>query len=376
MPLMLPATSASTRSVVGVADEVFAALRGTSTWFPAARSVVLVVVDGLGAISLRSHAGHARHLASAMGRKDVAQTVFPTTTAAALTSILTGVWPGRHGLVGYRVRDSRRDVLINQLTDWEAAGLDPVQWQAAPTVFERAGEEGRAAFAVGVPAYADTGFTRAVLRGAAFVSAQTPQERVAAAYELAAQHPGALVYCYLPECDKAGHKDGLASDRWIAALETIDAALAQPAPAGVGVVVTSDHGMLDVPAHRHVILPEGASCFEGVRHVGGEPRMLHVYLEPDVAPEAVAVRWQAELDGLADVGTKREAIGAGLFGPLVTAASASRIGDLLVIARGSRAVYDGRSEDQRAQGMIGQHGALTPEERQVPLIGLGAFARP
>jgi hypothetical protein len=35
--------------------------------------------------------------------------------------------------------------------------------------------------------------------------------------------------------------------------------------------------------------------------------------------------------------------------------------------------YDGTAEDQRSRGMIGQHGALTPEERQVPYIRRGAF---
>jgi len=38
-------------------------------------------------------------------------------------------------------------------------------------------------------------------------------------------------------------------------------------------------------------------------------------------------------------------------------------------------VYDGTAADQRGRGMIGQHGGLTPEERQVPLLRFGAFAR-
>ena len=50
-------------------------------------------------------------------------------------------------------------------------------------------------------------------------------------------------------------------------------------------------------------------------------------------------------------------------------------GDVLAIARGTWAVYDGTAADQRGRGMVGQHGALTPEERQVPVIRLGAFSR-
>lgn len=370
---MLPPESSAARSIAGVADDLFAALRGESTTLPRAESVVLVLIDGLGAISLRAHAGHARALTAGMAKKDIAHSVFPSTTAAALTSLLTGVWPGEHGLVGYRVLDPARGILVNQLTGWESEGLDPATWQSAPTVFERAGAEGRPSYAVGVAAYAASGFTRATLRGAEFIAAQTPAERVEVAYDLAERHPGSLVYCYLPEVDKAGHRYGVDSAQWVAALEEIDAALSVRVPPGVGVLVTSDHGMVDVPAHRQIVLE--AEHLGGVRLIGGEPRMLHVYVDPDVDAAEIASRWSSDLDGRADVGTRQEAIDSGLFGRTVTDAAASRIGDLLVVSRGNHAVYDGTAQDQRNRGMVGQHGGLTPEERQVPLLRFGAFTR-
>lgn len=369
---MLPSAPPSTRSVVGVADDLCAALRGESAALPRAESAVLVVIDGLGAVSLRGHAGHARSLTAAMTKKDIAQTVFPTTTAAALTSLTTGVWPGEHGLVGYRVRDPERDVLVNQLSGWETDGLDPLSWQGAPTVFERASAAGRETFAVGLSAYAHSGFTRATLRGATFVPAATPEERVEVAYSLAEEHPGSLVYCYLPEVDKAGHKYGVASAEWVAALERIDGALALRIPPRVGVIVTSDHGMVDVPAHRQVVLE--AEHLAGIRHVGGEPRMLHLYTEPDIDAAQVTARLRRDLEGAADVLTRDEAVQAGLFGPVLHEQNRGRIGDMLVIATGARALYDGTAEDQRNRGMVGQHGALTPEETRVPFLRFGAFA--
>lgn len=356
-----------------MADDLLAAVRGESELLPRATSVVLVVIDGLGAISLRAHAGHARSLTSAMTKRDVGYSVFPSTTAAALTSILTGVWPGEHGLVGYRVLDSGRDLLVNQLTGWESEGLDPATWQMAPTVFERAASAGHGAFAVGLPAYAHSGFTRATLRGAEFSSAPSAADRVRRAYEIAEQNPGSFVYCYLPEVDKAGHKHGIASAEWVSALEDVDAALSASVPPGVGVVVTSDHGMVDVPSRRQVILDE--SHLGGVRHLGGEPRMLHAYAQSDADAGEIVARWSRDLEGIADVIGRADAVAAGLFGPVVTEEASSRIGDVLVIARGNGAVYDGTASDQRGRGMVGQHGGVTPEERQVPLIRLGAFAR-
>lgn len=357
-----------------MASDLIAALEGSDGALKPARSVVLVIVDGLGAIQLRAHAGHARHLTSGLGKKDVAHSVFPTTTAAALTSILTGLEPGDHGLVGYRVLDRERDRLVNQLSGWESDRIDPLLWQPEPTVFEQAVDAGHGAYAVGVAAYAHSGFTTATLRGAEFVAAQTAAERVAVAYQLAADAPGSLVYCYLPEVDKAGHKHGVDSAEWIAALEEIDAALSVTPPRQVGVLITADHGMIDVPAHRHVVLQEGDPRFDGVRHIGGEPRMLHVYLEENADAEGVVRTWRASSEGDADVVSRAEAVASGLFGASVTPAAASRIGDVLVISRGNKAFYDGTAADQRARGMIGQHGALTPEERQVPYIRRGAFA--
>lgn len=356
-----------------MADDVFAALRGASGALPRAESVVLVVIDGLGAIGLRAHAGHARNLTAHMAKRDVATSVFPSTTASALTSILTGAWPGEHGLMGYRVVDPGRDLLVNQLTGWESEGLDPATWQMAPTVFERAAATGHGAFAVGLAAYAQSGFTRATLRGADFRAEAHAAERVQLAYALAEQNRGSLVYCYLPEIDKAGHKHGMASAEWLTALEEVDAALAARVPGGVGVLVTSDHGMIDVPERRQIVLDE--THLRGIRHVGGEPRMIHAYLDPDADAASIIARWRSDLGGRADVASRGEAIAAGLFGPAVSDTAAARVGDLIAVPRGSGAIYDGTAADQRGRGMVGQHGGLTPEERQVPLIGLGAFAR-
>ncbi|MGO2746832.1 alkaline phosphatase family protein [Microbacterium sp.] len=375
MSLILPTAPVSARTISGVAADLLGALEHGDGPLPRARSVVLIVLDGLGAIQLRAHAGHARHLVAGAGKKDIAYSVFPTTTAAALTSLLTGVEPGLHGLVGYRVLDRSHDRLVNVLSGWESDGIDPLLWQPQPTVFETAVAAGHPAFAVGIPQYASSGFTRATLRGSTFVGAKSPAERVEIAYQLAIDNPGSLTYCYLPEVDKAGHKHGVDSAEWIAALEEVDHALARVVPKNVGVLITADHGMVDVPAHRHVVIDHGDERLDGVRHIGGEPRMLHVYLEADADAEAALSLWRRASEGDADVLSGAEAIAAGIYGPSVTAEAAARIGDLLVVSRGNKAFYDGTAKDQRARGMIGQHGALTPEERQVPYIRRGAFSQ-
>ncbi len=376
MSSSLPADPAAARSLTGVVTHMLASLAGADEWLPPAQSAIIFVVDGLGRSNLAARSGHARFLAGVMSKKDVAHTVFPSTTAAALTSLLTGVEPGTHGIVGYRLRIPGTDEAPNQLKGWESHGLDPLTWQRAEPLFARESRTGRPCFVVTKSEYANTGFTDPTLRGATFIGADDLDERVERAAEAAARHPGALVYLYAPELDSLGHRHGWESDEWSAGLERVDAAarrLSELVSPQTGVVVTADHGMVDVPRHRHLLLRDGDGLTDGVRVIGGEPRMLHLYAE---AGEAAAVHaaWLAGESSRSWVLTRDEAVQAGLFGP-TDPEVLPRIGDVLVAARAAIAYYDDRLRDKGPQRMVGQHGSITAEERIVPLIRLGAFAR-
>ena len=375
MTLSLPADPPRARSLTGVVPQLLAALSGSSDWFSPARSAIVFVVDGLGAQNLSARAGHARFLTAARSKRDVARTVFPSTTASALTSLLTGVPVGEHGIVGYRARIPGTDVVANQLKGWDEGLLDPFTWQRAEPILAREASAGRPCFVVSLPKFVGSGLTEATLRGAQMHTAASVGERVLIAAELAARHPGALVYVYAPDLDAVGHKHGWESDRWSAALERVDAAardLSTALPPTVGAVVTADHGMIDVPRHRQVLLADGDGLVDDVRHIAGEPRMLHLYAE-EGRSDRVLDAWRASESGRSWVVSRDEAIGAGLFGA-VDAAVTARIGDVLVAARTGVAYYDDRLADKAPQRMIGQHGSLTDQERQVPLIRLGAFA--
>ncbi|GAA5027127.1 alkaline phosphatase family protein [Microbacterium fluvii] len=374
MSLSLPADPPAARSLTALLPQLILALEGRSGWFAPASSAIVLVVDGLGAHNLAARSGHARFLAGAGGRRDTARTVFPSTTATALTSLLTGRAAGEHGIVGYRALEPGRDLVLNQLRGWDTDAL-PVTWQRAQPLLESEAAAGRPCFVVSKHEYAGTGFTEATMRGAQFHGARELDERMRLAAGLAQQHPGALIYLYAPELDAVGHKHGWESDRWTAALESVDAAvrlLAETADPGTGIVVTADHGMIDVPRHRQILLSDGDRLVAGVRHIGGEPRMLHLYAEPGAADDLLAA-WRAAESARSWVLGRGEAVEAGLFGD-VDPAVLPRIGDVLVAARAGVAYYDDRLDDKAPQKMVGQHGSLTGEERIVPLLRLGAFA--
>jgi len=302
MTISLPADPPGARSLTGVVPQVLAALEGRSDWFAPATSAIVLVADGLGAHNLSARAGHARFLSGIRTKRDVARTVFPATTAAALTSLLTGTPPGVHGLVGYRVLDPERDVTVNQLKGWDEGAIDPLTWQRAEPLMAREAAAGRPCFVVSKAVFTGSGFTAATLRGAQVLSAPTAAGRVLIAADLAARHPGALIYVYTSALDTAGHKHGWQSEQWSAALERVDAAvraLSNALPRGAGAVVTADHGMVDVPRHRQVLFGADDGLADGVRHVGGHGREVEQHLG-DVDPRdavdhrVVALRDQGE----------------------------------------------------------------------------------
>lgn len=127
---------------------------------------------------------------------------------------------------------------------------------------------------------------------------------------------------------------------------------------------------MDVPASSHVLVERGP-LLEGVRHLGGEPRCLQLHLEPGVDPDEVARRWIEAEGARAWIATRDEVAASGWFGE-VSPAAAERMGDVFVAARRTIAYY--AADDSSGRSMIGQHGSLTPEETQVPLLRFGALA--
>ncbi|WP_308214932.1 alkaline phosphatase family protein [Salinibacterium sedimenticola] len=341
------------------------------------RSAIVLLVDGLGSHMLAARAGHARTLS---GARDTRLTSgFPTTTACALATLTTGSPPGLHGIVGYTALEPRSRRILNQLNGWGET-LVPSEWQRSRTVFEQAAAEGIPSIAVGAARYEDSGFTEAVLRGAEYVIADRISDRLELAQVRLDEVGGGLAYVYVPELDQIAHKRGWESERWLAALEDLDGVvrsfIARVRP-GEGLLVTADHGMVDIPSHRHVLVDREPGLLDGVDRVAGEPRCLQLHFAEDLGGpdrEALVARWRQSEHARSWVVTRDEALKANWFGTSVDEAVVPRIGDLLVAARKRVAYYDSRTASDSALAMVGQHGSLTAEETIVPLIRLGAFA--
>lgn len=343
---------------------------------PAAKRICVVLADGLGRNLLKQKSAHTPFLRAVMqsgqGQVPVSlDSAFPSTTAASLASFGTGLAAGQHGMVGYDVLDPDQDQVVNMLGGWDA-GVDPELWQPFPTVFQRSAEHVDVT-TVSLPQFSDSAMTRAALRGGRYVTATTSHARTAAAAETMAGSGRSLMYFYVNELDKAGHRHGCQSPQWEHQLEELDATvkrLSETLPAGTTILLTADHGMLDVPESQRIDYAADPALVAGVRHTAGEPRMVHLYLEESEG-ESGRVRlleaWRARFGDRIWAFTRDEAIAAGLFGA-VRAEVVPRIGDVMIAARDALAFYDTRRVRPTALEVVGQHGSLTKAEREVPLV--------
>jgi hypothetical protein len=334
---------------------------------PTADHVVVVLLDGLGHHQLESRRGHAPFLRSI--ESDVITAGYPTTTAASLALFGTGEPSGRTGMTGYTARNPRTGELAN-LISWEGA-FEPGEWQILPSLLEEASNDGCRVTTLGRRKFAGSGLTHAVLRGGQFVGAERLADRIDVAIGVA-RDPG-VSYCYWGEIDAAGHHHGWASNEWVAALEDADREihrLARGLPRKAIMVVTADHGMVDVTGAKRWDIPDHPELERDVELVAGEPRALHLHISSRADAAVVASRWQEFLGHHAVVATRDEAKEARLFGDMMPDVE-SRIGDVVVAMAGRATVVDSRIQSSRSLGLIGVHGSLTPEELDVPLLLAG-----
>lgn len=332
--------------------------------------VAVVLVDGLGWQLLPELAGSAPLLASVLagetGRLTELTCTFPSTTPSSLVSLGTGAWPGQHGILGFTLNVPGTDRVLTHIAWRDDPPHD--EWQPLPTWFGRLRRSGIAARAVLPAAFIGSGLTDAAYRGARFRPTQPTDDYTTELADELNAAPG-LVYGYTADLDTAAHLFGIGSPRWHEAAVRVDALLTrlvEALPPDAALLVTADHGGLNVPPEARVDLDTDPRLGAGVRVVAGEPRVRYLHTEPGAAADVQAA-WTESLDGRARVYSREQAVATGMFGP-VDPAHLPRIGDVVVVCTGDAAVLATGHEPPETARLIGFHGGPTPAEMAIPLI--------
>jgi hypothetical protein len=331
-------------------------------WMPgpvqAARQVVVLVLDGLGWEQFVEFREHMPTLATFEGGPIT--TVVPSTTATALTSITTGLTPGEHGLVGYRM-DVGGEIL--NVLRWATEAGDARRKHEPRRVQPFAPFMGEPVPVVTKADFERTAFTEAHLRGGRLVGWRAASSvAVTVGQLLRAGEP--LIYAYYDGIDKIAHERGF-GPFYEAELRSADDVVEQVRAQltdEAALLVTADHGQVDVGTNTRDLAADVAKL---TRNLSGEGRFRWLHARPGAGDELLEAA-RASHGDVAWVMSRQELIDGGWFGSVVSPPIAARFGDVALITKAPISFVD--AADSGPYPLVCRHGSLTSAEMLVPLL--------
>ena len=365
-------------SLVNLMASIIAACGGAPRHAPlrdfaidGAKNVVLFIIDGLGDRYLASR-GAGGELERR--RRRSITSVFPSTTATAITTSYTGCTPLEHGLTGWFTYFGEAGYVGSPLpfrsrgdnVSLSAKGLSAERAFTAPSLFEQMPVR---SIVVTCQDIIDSEYNRRHCRGAETYAYRTLEElitQVEAAVKSGDERK--FIYAYWPHYDATSHPHGSQSAAAFRELERIDAGfgalLARLSGTDTLVLATADHGFMDSPPQDALVLPERLAA--QLRFpLCGERRVVYCYVHEPERFMREAADWLGER---ADVRPSRELVDEGWFGPGTPHARfGERVGDVTLVMQGRHTLKDWLVGEPRHLH-IGNHGGTSEDEMQIPLI--------
>ena len=357
------------------------------------RNIVLVLADGLGSEQLQrvARGGDTPFLARVLdraARHHAAQlldatTIFPSTTAAAITTIHTARTPQEHGNIAYFLW-LEEFAVVAQMLRWGPAAqrrgsffddrtLDPRAYAKVPSIHKAIRAHGGRSFIVEPEIFRNEAMTRMHAAEAGYVGYLLPSTMGVRMRELLQGRPEddspMYVYAYWSGVDTAAHWYGPRGAEHAAEVASLDRnlerALGDRAPGDTLVILTADHGHARVDPPRLVDLEPDAELRSLLRvPLAGEPRL--VFLHTDRAPDVKAYLEHA-YPGAFLLIDREDAIAAGLFGRGDPALVRARVGEVLALMGDDRGASIVRVDGQVVLHK-GSHGGMTPDEMRIPVL--------
>jgi len=343
-----------------------------------ARNILLLLVDGLGLRTLTRHPASLhlqRHLVGSL------TSVFPSTTASAITTVMSGLAPAQHGLTGWHMHLEEVDqtLAILPLTPRQEAPRVPPE-QLPPRLFSHASlfeTLTRECWVVAPRTIAASPFNAWHSRGARVAAYATLPEMYSCLAELLLETASPrYIYAYYPELDSLSHHYGSDSRQAQRALAEVDAGFAELLRNVRGsnswLVVTADHGFIDSPPRRVITLddhPLLAALLQ--RPLCGERRVAYCYVAGKDRP-AFEAYVRRHLARAVHLHASAHLVAAGWFGPPPWHPRLhSRIGDYTLLMKDNWTIKDWLP-GERHFAMLGVHGGISASEMRIPLIAAHA----
>ncbi len=334
-----------------------------------ARTIVLVLLDGAGSAAVARHVPGGTLAGGERARID---SVFPSSTAPAISTVASALSPAEHAHAGWFLWHETLPRVVRSLPmDWrDAPGEAVTDWRwhwtgwcaAAPIE----------SVAIQPVEIHDSVYSRHAFAGARRLGYSDLDEFVDLTVEAArTAGPGRrFVYAYAPHFDSTSHAHGWRGDAAADCLSRLDAAVARILDGLDGndavVLATADHGFTDIDPDNQFPLEAFPGLARGLAlPLAGEPRMAFARVHEGTTGHVVDAGARA-LEGIADVYPSRALLDAGWFGACGDARAVRAFGDVSIVMRPGMALTD-RLEGERPHRMLGMHGGTTREEMSVPL---------
>lgn len=364
------------------------------------KNIVLILLDGFGYLQWKRYAKDYR-LISLIERKAPARqltSVFPSTTAAALTTINTGLTPQEHGLFEWNVYFPELDAIITTLPFHRIADDKPDQLleeEISPsllyrgkTIYQRLQEKQVKTFVMNHSGYVDSAYSRVIHRGATRLPFKSGAELSVNLRRLLEQVSGkTYAYVYWDGIDSAEHKHGPGTDYHAAEielvthmLETVFVRQLSPTVARQTLLIfTADHGQVNMDPQETVYLnrfqsvmkafslgPNGKSILPA-----GGPRDVFLHIDSRKLNRVEKVISRLFQNKAAVIKTNL-AINSGLFGNgTVSRRFKQRVGNLMILPHRNHTIWYRHPKTKKTKH-FGHHGGLTPEEMLIPLAAIRA----
>jgi predicted AlkP superfamily pyrophosphatase or phosphodiesterase len=329
------------------------------------------------------------------GRISKITSQFPSTTAAHVTCIHTGLPVGQSGVYEWQYYEPKLDAVITPLLfsfagtmerdQLKAANVDPKTLYPNETVYDSLAARGVKSHYFGPRPFTPSTFSEVIMRGAKIAPFLTLTEGLldVSAHAKRATTPTYLFF-YYGNIDTMCHHHGPHSIETHAEIETFAHAMEkwflphiQQLHKRALLVLFADHGHMSVTPQNtrylntdealRAIVPMLRTDARGnVLVPAGSPRDAFLYVREECLDDAY-VLLAKNLEGYADVVKTSDLLHAGYFGKLpVCADLLGRLGNLTVLPHPNNCVW-WYQQKKFVQKYFGHHGGLTATEMEIPL---------
>lgn len=334
--------------------------------------VLFILIDGLGK-TLLERLPEDSFLRS-LYRRDLLS-VFPSTTACAMTTLVSGTPPGIHGTSGRYMYIPACDLPINSMAfrarkDNRPVPLDPLHhaWPYPSWIPEIQGP----VYTVIPSVLENSPFARYLggnTKGEGYSTLDAAFEKILKA--ASNPKPGGFYYLYLWDLDSQSHETGPESEKTYNLLEKLNNLvenLASKLKKGVKLVITADHGQIQIREENRFYLTSDhpvVSCLKTIPY--GEPRATQFLVKPE-AIESFRKYFTRDFGPYFDLYTQKETEKLGLFGTTKFSAFAKgNFGNFLALAKDHNLLL--YKDKEYPLGIhTGEHGGNSSTERVIPLL--------